>query len=70
MNPAVWITIILITILLLNIIAVPFFGEAEFWFASADDAKAVADEEKKQVEALGGRMSTPRRATSCGPSPP
>ncbi|KAM0706311.1 hypothetical protein Q7P35_005637 [Cladosporium inversicolor] len=34
MNPAVWITIILITILLLNIIAVPFFGEAEFWFAS------------------------------------
>ena len=33
-NPAVWITIILITILLLNIIAVPFFGEAEFWFAS------------------------------------
>lgn len=34
MNPAVWITIILITILLLNIIAVPFFGEVEFWFAS------------------------------------
>lgn len=33
-NPAVWITIILITILLLNIIAVPLFGEAEFWFAS------------------------------------
>jgi amino acid transporter len=34
MNPAVWITIILITILLLNIVAVPIFGEAEFWFAS------------------------------------
>lgn len=34
MSPAVWITIILVTILLLNIIAVPFFGEAEFWFAS------------------------------------
>jgi len=33
-NPAVWITIILVTILLLNIIAVPFFGESEFWFAS------------------------------------
>lgn len=33
-NAGVWITIILITILLLNIIAVPFFGEAEFWFAS------------------------------------
>lgn len=29
-----WITIILITILFLNIIAVGFFGEAEFWFAS------------------------------------
>lgn len=34
MSPAVWITIILVTILLLNIVAVPFFGEAEFWFAS------------------------------------
>jgi len=34
MNPAVWITIILVTILLLNIVAVPIFGEAEFWFAS------------------------------------
>jgi len=33
-NPGVWITIILLTILALNIIAVPFFGEAEFWFAS------------------------------------
>ncbi len=31
---AVWIAIILIVILLLNIIAVGFFGEAEFWFAS------------------------------------
>ena len=30
----VWIAIILIVILLLNIIAVGFFGEAEFWFAS------------------------------------
>ena len=29
-----WIAIILIVILLLNIIAVSFFGEAEFWFAS------------------------------------
>lgn len=33
-NPGVWITIILVTILLLNIIAVPLFGESEFWFAS------------------------------------
>ena len=33
-NPGVWITVILIVILLLNIIAVEFFGEAEFWFAS------------------------------------
>ena len=33
-NPAVWITIFLILVLLLNIIAVSFFGEAEFWFAS------------------------------------
>lgn len=31
---AVWITMILVIILLLNIIAVSFFGEAEFWFAS------------------------------------
>ncbi|KAK5126908.1 hypothetical protein LTR85_008266 [Meristemomyces frigidus] len=31
---AVWIAIILIVILLLNIVAVEFFGEAEFWFAS------------------------------------
>ncbi|KAF2160226.1 hypothetical protein M409DRAFT_70580 [Zasmidium cellare ATCC 36951] len=30
----VWIFIILVVILLLNIIAVAFFGEAEFWFAS------------------------------------
>jgi amino acid transporter len=31
---AVWITIILLVCLLLNIIAVEVFGEAEFWFAS------------------------------------
>lgn len=31
---AVWITIVLLIILLLNVIAVSFFGEAEFWFAS------------------------------------
>ncbi|KAK4545741.1 hypothetical protein LTR36_002695 [Oleoguttula mirabilis] len=31
---AAWIAIILIVILLLNIVAVEFFGEAEFWFAS------------------------------------
>ncbi|KAI1339864.1 proline-specific permease [Xylariaceae sp. FL0016] len=31
---AAWIAILLIVILLLNIIAVEFFGEAEFWFAS------------------------------------
>lgn len=30
----VWITIILVIILLLNVIAVSIFGEAEFWFAS------------------------------------
>lgn len=30
----VWIAIILVVILILNIIAVAFFGEAEFWFAS------------------------------------
>lgn len=29
-----WIAIILVVILILNIIAVSFFGEAEFWFAS------------------------------------
>lgn len=33
-NVAVWITMVLIIILLLNVIAVSFFGEAEFWFAS------------------------------------
>jgi amino acid transporter len=33
-NVAVWITMVLVIILLLNIIAVGFFGEAEFWFAS------------------------------------
>jgi amino acid transporter len=33
-NVAVWITMVLVIILLLNIIAVSFFGEAEFWFAS------------------------------------
>lgn len=33
-HAAVWITIFLILILFLNIIAVSFFGEAEFWFAS------------------------------------
>lgn len=31
----VWITVILIVILLLNIIAVNFFGEAEFWWVSS-----------------------------------
>ncbi|ORY59649.1 amino acid permease/ SLC12A domain-containing protein [Pseudomassariella vexata] len=31
---AAWITIILVVILILNIIAVEVFGEAEFWFAS------------------------------------
>ncbi len=31
---AVWITMVLLIILLLNVIAVSFFGEAEFWFAS------------------------------------
>lgn len=30
----VWIAIVLIVMLLLNIVAVSFFGEAEFWFAS------------------------------------
>jgi yeast amino acid transporter len=33
-SPAVWIAIQTIVILFLNIIAVSFFGEAEFWFAS------------------------------------
>ncbi|KAL1880562.1 hypothetical protein VTK73DRAFT_5575 [Phialemonium thermophilum] len=33
-NIALWIAIVLAVILLLNIIAVNFFGEAEFWFAS------------------------------------
>jgi amino acid transporter len=33
-NVAVWITMVLLIILLLNVIAVSFFGEAEFWFAS------------------------------------
>ncbi|KAF9087266.1 hypothetical protein BGX27_002961 [Mortierella sp. AM989] len=33
-NIAVWITVVLLVMLLLNIIAVSFFGEAEFWFAS------------------------------------
>lgn len=33
-NIAVWITMVLVIMLLLNVIAVSFFGEAEFWFAS------------------------------------
>ncbi|PHH67671.1 hypothetical protein CDD82_1227 [Ophiocordyceps australis] len=33
-NIAVWIAIVLVIMLLLNVIAVSFFGEAEFWFAS------------------------------------
>lgn len=33
-NIAVWITMILVVIVLLNIIMVQFFGETEFWFAS------------------------------------
>ncbi|ORX76095.1 amino-acid permease inda1 [Basidiobolus meristosporus CBS 931.73] len=33
-NIAVWISIVLVIMLLLNIVAVSFFGEAEFWFAS------------------------------------
>ncbi|KAG9320562.1 hypothetical protein KVV02_008772 [Mortierella alpina] len=33
-HKAVWISIVLLVMLLLNIIAVSFFGEAEFWFAS------------------------------------
>lgn len=31
---AVWMTIVLLVMLALNIVAVSFFGEAEFWFAS------------------------------------
>ncbi|PFH58580.1 hypothetical protein XA68_13482 [Ophiocordyceps unilateralis] len=33
-NMAVWIAVVLVVMLLLNIVAVSFFGEAEFWFAS------------------------------------
>lgn len=33
-NSAVYISIVLVVILLLNVVAVNFFGEAEFWFAS------------------------------------
>lgn len=33
-NIALWIAIVLVVMLALNIIAVSFFGEAEFWFAS------------------------------------
>ena len=33
-NPAAWITIIIVLILCLNIFAVAVYGEAEFWFAS------------------------------------
>ncbi|KAF9396814.1 hypothetical protein BGX21_009393 [Mortierella sp. AD011] len=33
-NIAVWVAIVLVVMLILNIIAVSFFGEAEFWFAS------------------------------------
>ncbi|KAK2626277.1 hypothetical protein QTJ16_004539 [Diplocarpon rosae] len=33
-NAAVWIAIVLVIMLLLNVVAVSFFGEAEFWFAS------------------------------------
>lgn len=33
-NIGLWIAIVLVIMLLLNIIAVSFFGEAEFWFAS------------------------------------
>ncbi|KAI9052380.1 hypothetical protein LZ554_003730 [Drepanopeziza brunnea f. sp. 'monogermtubi'] len=33
-NVAVWIAMVLAIILLLNVVAVSFFGEAEFWFAS------------------------------------
>ncbi|KFY30092.1 hypothetical protein V494_08273 [Pseudogymnoascus sp. VKM F-4513 (FW-928)] len=33
-NVGVWITMVLVIILVLNVIAVSFFGEAEFWFAS------------------------------------
>ncbi|KAF4982089.1 hypothetical protein FDECE_17578 [Fusarium decemcellulare] len=33
-NIGVWIAIVLVVMLILNIIAVSYFGEAEFWFAS------------------------------------
>ncbi|KAM0424395.1 hypothetical protein ACHAPT_010315 [Fusarium lateritium] len=33
-HPAVWITLVIIVCLLLNVVAVALFGEAEFWFAS------------------------------------
>ncbi|PHH77132.1 hypothetical protein CDD80_900 [Ophiocordyceps camponoti-rufipedis] len=33
-NIGVWIAVVLVVMLLLNIVAVSFFGEAEFWFAS------------------------------------
>lgn len=33
-NIALWIAIVLVVMLLLNIISVSYFGEAEFWFAS------------------------------------
>lgn len=33
-NVAVWITIVLVVILILNIVAVSLYGEAEFWFSS------------------------------------
>ncbi|KAF9875762.1 amino acid permease [Colletotrichum karsti] len=32
-NPAIWITVILVIIVLLNLLPVRFFGEAEFWSA-------------------------------------
>lgn len=34
MNPAVWITIALIAILVINFISVKAFGEFEFWLSS------------------------------------
>lgn len=34
MNIAVWITVFIIVIVLLNILPVQFYGETEFWFAS------------------------------------
>ena len=33
-NPAAWITLIIVVILCLNIFIVSAYGEAEFWFAS------------------------------------